>query len=283
MSTVEPDLRKLGPIRAALANLLGFGLGYVYVGRIRLAFAFIAGIVGLIAVAGWSRLVFHPIALYGIAIAALCVTLFVAIHSGLIAARDRNAVARSYNRWWFYLLWIAASWMVSEAIIWSRPVLFGFEPFNVPSSSMAPTLRNGDYIMTDTWYYDQSKPVHGDLVVFDLPGGSGVKYVKRIVGLPGDEIEIRNDVLFRNGQAIEEPYIQLAGVSVERFSNFGPVSIPDASYFVLGDNRHLARDSRYIGNIDHSLLHGRVVHRWFAFDESILWDRFPETLEREGP
>ncbi len=279
---MESDLRQLGPIRAALSNVIGLGLGYVYVGRIRLAIIFVVGIVGLIALAGWSRLVFYPIALYGLAVVAACVGLFVIIHCGLIAARNRTADARSYNVWWFYVLWVVASWVVSEGIIWSRPVLFGFEPFNVPSVSMAPTLQKGDYIMADTWYYDEAAPAYGDLAVFNVPGDGGIKYVKRVVGLPGDEIEIRNDVLIRNGQEIDEPYVQLAYPSSGRLSNFGPITVPSASYFMLGDNRHLARDSRYIGPIDHSLLHARVVHRWFAFDESILWDRFPERLEGGG-
>ncbi|MDJ0760985.1 MAG: signal peptidase I [Woeseiaceae bacterium] len=279
---MKSDSRKLGPIRAALSNLAGFGLGYVYVGRIELALFLIAGIVGVIAVAGWSGLVFQPVALYSLAVAALCVALFVMIHCGLIAARTRTAEARPYNAWWFYLLWVVGSWFVSEGIIWGRPVLFGFEPFNLPSASMAPTLQKGDLIMTDTWYYGETDPAYGDLVVFDVPGNAGTKYVKRVIGLPGDRVEIKDDVLVRNGQEIVEPYIQLTYQSAGLASNFGPVTVPKASYFMLGDNRHMTRDSRYIGPIDRSLLHGRVVHRWFAFDGSILWDRFPERLDNNG-
>ncbi|MDJ0794853.1 MAG: signal peptidase I [Woeseiaceae bacterium] len=275
-------MRQLGPIRAALSNLVGFGLGYVYVGRIKLALFLVVGIVGLVALAGWSRLVFHPIGLYGLVFVAACIGLFVMIHCGLIAARNRTADARSYNVWWFYLLWVVASWLVSDVITWSRPVLFGFEPFNIPAVSMAPTLQKGDYIMADTWYYDQTDPAYGDLAVFNVPGGAGIKYVKRVIGLPGDQIEIRNDVLIRNGQDIDEPYVQLANPQSERISNFGPVTVPSGNYFMLGDNRHMSKDSRYIGPIDQSLLHGRVVHRWFAFDGLILWDRFPEKLEYSG-
>jgi len=269
-------MRQVGPIRAALSNVLGLGLGYVYVGRIQLALAFIVSIVGLTALAGWSRLVFHPYALYALAALAVGAGLFVMIHSGLIAARNRTIVARPYNRWWFYLLWIFASWIVSQGIISMRPVVFGFEPFSIPSSSMAPALQQGDYVMADTWYFDHSDPKFGDLIVFRVPGDVDVKYLKRVVGLPGDNIEIRHDVLFRNGLAVNEPYIQLTAKGPENSRNFGPVTTPDGSYFVLGDNRHRAKDSRYIGAIERSLLHGRVTHRWFAYREGILWDRFPE-------
>ncbi len=275
-------MRQLGPIRAVFSNLLGLGLGYVYVGRIQLAFAYIGIIVGLIAVAGWSRFVFHPSALYVFAAIAACVTLFVLIHCWLIAARNRTAVAHSYNRWWFYVLWLVISWFVSQGIILSRPVVFGFEPFSIPSNSMAPVLQGGDYVMTDTWYFDHANPQYGDFVVFRVPGNVGVKYVKRVVGLPGDRIEIRNDVLIRNGQTIDEPFIQLTPQGPSSSRNFGPVTTPSDSYFVLGDNRHRSRDSRYIGPIDGSLLHGRVVHRWFAYRGEVLWDRFPEMLGSYG-
>ena len=271
-------MREIGPVRAVLLNLVGLGLGYVYIGRIRFAFALIAGIIGLLAVAGWSRLVFEPLGVYGLAIVAAGIALFVMIHCGLIAARNRSAVAHAYNRWWIYALWVVASFFFSEGIIWSRPVLFGFEPFRVPSSSMAPTIQRGDFIMTDTWYFDRADPKHGDLAAFDVPGDVGVKYLMRVVGLPGDRIEIRNDVLIRNGAVIDEPYVRLAGGGGGGLSNFGPVIVPDGSYFVLGDNRHNARDSRFIGPVGRRLLHGRVVHRWFAYDESIRWDRFPQRI-----
>ncbi|MEM7504065.1 MAG: signal peptidase I [Pseudomonadota bacterium] len=254
-------------------------MGYVYVGRIKLAVVYAVGVVGLVAAAGWLGLVFEPIALYGLAVVALCLSLFVVIHCAVIAARNENAEFRPYNVWWFYLLWMVGSWCVVEGGIWSRSVLFGYEPFSVPSASMAPTVDRGDYIMTDTWYYDHSDPMFGDLVVFTVPGGSGTKYVKRVIGLPGDQIEIRDDVLVRNGQEISEPYIQVTSRSAGAGSNFGPETVPSASFFVLGDNRHNSRDSRYIGAIDRSLLHGRVIHRWFAFNESIRWDRFPERFE----
>lgn len=275
-------MREIGPVRAVLFNLLGFGLGYLYVGQIRLAFALIAGVVGLLAVAGWSRLVFEPLGVYGLGILAAGIALFVMIHCGLIAVRNRSVVAHVYNRWWFYALWVVGSFFFSEGVFWSRPVLFGFEPFRIPSSSMAPTIQRGDYIMTDTWYFDRADPQHGDLAAFRVPGDVGVKYLMRVVGLPGDRIEIRDDMLIRNGAAIDEPYVQLAGGGVGSLSNFGPVIVPAGSYFVPGDNRHNARDSRFTGSVERALLHGRVVHRWIAYDESIRWERFPQRIESAG-
>ena len=274
-------MRQIGPVRAGLLNVLGLGLGYVYVGRIKFAIAFVAWVIGLIAIAGWSGLVFEPMALYALALVAFGAGLFVIVHCVTIALRQRTAVARAYNRWWFYVLWAVASWLISELVVSNRPVLFGYEPFRIPASSMAPTVENGDYVMADTWYFAEADPNYGDLVVFNLPGDVDIKYLKRVVGLPGDTIEIRDDVLIRNGDAVEEPYVRLTGGGPESSRNFGPVVTPDGSYFVLGDNRHRARDSRYIGAIDRKLLHGLVIHRWFAFNESVQWDRFPERLHED--
>ena len=273
------DQRKVSGVLAGLSNLVGFGLGYVYVGRIRLAFVFILALVGVVAVAGWSRLVLYPHGFYAVAVVASVMGLLVIVHTALIAHRERKIAARRYNRWWFYLLWIVASWLLSRGILEARPVFFGFEPFSVPSSSMAPTIQQGDYVMADTWRYDGSDPQFGDLVVFRAPGNVDVKYLDRVVGLPGDQIELRDDVLYRNGLIVNEPYIQISSGGMGRDRDYGPVTIPDDSYFVLGDNRHRSRDSRYLGPIDSELLHGRIEYRWFAFNKGIRWDRFPAWLD----
>ena len=271
-------MRKPGIVRAAIANVFGLGLGYVYLGRMRLAFVLFAAVLSLFAVAGWSRLILEPSAIYFIAGAALLTGLFPIVHCATIALREREAPTRRYNRWWFYVLWIAASWLLSNLLIQSRATLFGFEPFRIPATSMSPTIDQGDFIMTDTWHFDRVPPRHGDLVVFGLPHDPQIKYVKRIVGLPGDLIEIRDDVLYRNGEAIEENYIPLTPDTSRASRNFGPVETPPEHFFMLGDNRHRSKDSRYIGAINRNLLHGRVVHRWFAYADGILWNRFPASL-----
>lgn len=274
-------MRRLGPIRAALSNIFGLGLGYVYVGRFRLAFVYVAAIIALLALAGWLRIVFQPVGLYVLGATLVGATLFVMVHSAVIAVRERTAPARWYNRWWFYLAWIIGSYAVSHGLISIRPTLLGFEPFRLPANSMAPTIQQGDFIMADTWCLERVAPKYGDLVVFRLPGDEDVKYLKRVVGLPGDQIQIIDDVLHRNGQSVDEPYVQLLAQGPASSRNFGPVVTPVDSYFVLGDSRNRSKDSRYIGPIEKRLMHGRVIHRWFAYEDGIRWDRFPEMLD--GP
>ncbi len=269
-------MRKVGAVRAALANVVSPGLGYVYLSRLPFAVAYGLVAFSLIALAGWSGLVLTTGGLYTVAAALLVVACFPIVHCAVIALRHPDMTSRRYNRWWFYLLWVAAGWLLSDVVLSQRAAWFGYEPFRLPANSMAPTLERGDFVMTDTRYFQRNEPAYGDIAVFRFPRNEDVFYVKRVVGLPGDIIEIRNDVLYRNGEPVDEPYILLA--TFGRNSNSGSFAVPEDSYFLLGDNRHNSMDSRYIGAIPARLLHGRVEHRWFAFQggAGIRWGRFPE-------
>lgn len=235
-------------------------------------------IFGTIAIAGWTRLILEPSGVYVAYALVLLFFLFSIIHPALVAHRLDALAAKTFNRGWIYFVWIVAFGVLVTLITENRASLFGFEPFRIPSSSMAPTVQRNDLIMVDTWRFRDSGPVINDIVVFDLPDSSGTKYQFRVVGMPGNTIEIRNDVLIRNGAAIVEEYVQVSGARAGMMSNFGPVNVPEDHYLVLGDNRHNARDSRFIGPVHKDLLHGRVEYRWFASDDGIGWSRFPEIL-----
>jgi signal peptidase I len=107
--------------------------------------------------------------------------------------------------------------------------------------------------------------------VFDLNDGYGTKYLKRVVGLPGETIELRSNKLIRDGQPIAENY----PATDAPVADFGPVVLGEGQYFVLGDNRARSKDSRYIGPISHDQLRGLVRLRWLAIDGEVAWDRFP--------
>jgi len=271
-------MRRVGAVRAALANLFFSGLGYVYLGRLPLAVVLLLGSLCVVAVVGRSGLFFEPVFVYVTAALLVTLVVFTAVHAALIALRHRELAAKPYNRWWFYVIWIVLAWFLSDLLLSNRAALLGYEPFRVPSSSMAPTVERGDFIMTNPRYSGRNEPALGQIFVFRLPGDEDVLYIKRIVGLPGDAVEIRDDVLYRNGEPIDEPYVLLT--TPERSRDFGPITVPEDSYFLLGDNRHNSLDSRTIGAIPARLLHGRAEHRWFAFEPGtgIRWERFPERL-----
>ena len=280
-STPDRPMRDLKVWRAFLASVAGLGLGYLYVGSVRLAFAVPLAVVSVFAFAGWTRLILQPSGMIPIAVVALGTALVPLVHAMGIAWSRKRAPESPLNRWWVYCIWIASSVMLGNVLSDNRASFFGFEPFRIPSASMSPTLQPGDLIMTDTWRLRSEDPDYGDLVVFDVPDGGGVKYVFRVVGRPGDRIEIRDAVLYRNGQSVPEPYLNGDDFAMSFSRNIDPVELGPSSFFMLGDNRDNARDSRFVGPVDRGLLHGRVEYRWFAYDDGIRWDRFPELLVNE--
>lgn len=271
-------MRQLSSFAATAANFVGMGLGYVYVGRMRNAFILICASLLFLAAAGWLRLVFHPHLVYLVFAIAIVFALTPVAHCLLIVSRNKSSESKFYNKGWVYFIWVIGSLLMFRGLVELRPVLFGYEAFSIPFSSMAPTLARGDYVMSDTSRFKRASPAYGDLVVFEPPDQSGSLNVKRLIGLPDDVVEIRADILYRNQQPINEPYIALSTNGRGIGSDFGPVNVPRDSYFVLGDNRHNSRDSRVFGAVPRDLLTGRIENRWFSYDGGIQWNRFPEVL-----
>jgi signal peptidase I len=138
---------------------------------------------------------------------------------------------------------------------------FLFQAFYIPSTSMVPTLKVGDRVLVNKLSYHLHDVHRGDIVVFTAPPGTETAQikdlVKRVVGLPGDSIEGRNDGhIYINGRMLSEPYLH--GVSSKQFA---PKQVPANSYFVLGDNRPSSKDSTVFGPISRSMIVGRVFVR----------------------
>lgn len=133
----------------------------------------------------------------------------------------------------------------------------------VNGTSMQPTLHDGDRLLINRFKFLLDAPVVGEVVTFKDPANDSRYLVKRVVGIPGDKIEIKNGVLYRNDQKVNESYID----SHIEDGNYGPVEVQKGTVFVLGDNRHryASRDSRYdsVGLVPFQLIDGKV--------EFILW------------
>jgi signal peptidase I len=135
--------------------------------------------------------------------------------------------------------------------------VFAFEPLRAESGSMAPTLEPGDRVLVFRAAYLFEGPDQGDVVAFESPAGV---FVKRVAGLPGDTVEIRDGVLHVNGAARREPYVD---PQLTDGSFFGPVTVPQDGFFVLGDNRPVSLDSRDFGAVDRERLVGKVSLRFW--------------------
>ncbi|HEY4130279.1 MAG TPA: signal peptidase I [Gemmatimonadaceae bacterium] len=204
---------------------------------------------------------------------------------------------------------------------------FLVEAFKIPSGSMENTLQVGDFLLVNKLVYGAEvpfthtrlprlrEPQRGDVIVFEFPEDATKNLVKRLVGEPGDTIEMREGTLIRNGVAVKEGYVEhtdpdmdpapedfgwqknyviRAGANATGYhpsrNNWGPLVVPKGNYFVLGDNRDNSFDSRYWGFVADSLVKGRplVVYysyspdstdRSFAWLTHIRWQRLGERIK----
>ena len=141
---------------------------------------------------------------------------------------------------------------------------FLVEPYMVSGPSMRPTLQNEERLIVNKLVYYLREPQRGEIIVFKYPSDTRRDFIKRVIAVGGDTIEIRDGKTFVNGEAIDESYIK------EPFhTNYGKVTVPKGFIFVMGDNRNNSEDSRYadVGFVDLSLVKGKASVVFWPFSE----------------
>ncbi|PKR78457.1 signal peptidase I [Halalkalibacillus sediminis] len=162
-------------------------------------------------------------------------------------------------------------WEWSKAIVIALLLAFVLRSFVfatsvVEGTSMDPTLHNGERVIFNKAIYLLDEPARGEIVIIQHPNKN---YVKRVIGLPNDTIEVKDYVLHINGEPIEEVY--LSEEQKEGTGNFDPITVPEGKYFVMGDNRSISKDSRNgLGLIEEDDIIGRSEVIIFPFDEISL-------------
>lgn len=148
--------------------------------------------------------------------------------------------------------------------------LFLMQPHQVNGQSMIPNFESGDYVLTDKISYRLGEPQRGDVVVFHAPSsahcpqGTGCDFIKRVVGLPGELVEIKDSQIFVNSKPLGEVYIpDEFQTEAGSFTRNKSVSLGDNQYFVAGDNRPHSSDSRVWGPIDKSMIVGKAFFRYW--------------------
>lgn len=158
--------------------------------------------------------------------------------------------------------------LVIFAAIASAIYLFLAQPHKVSGKSMFPNFDNGDYIITDKITYRVSQPKRGDVIVFKNPRDESQDFIKRILGLPGDTVEIKSGHIYLNGKLLEEPFLDSSVITNPGFflQESETMVVPEGSYFVVGDNRQNSSDSREWGFLPKNEIIGRVVLRYWPQD-----------------
>jgi signal peptidase I len=162
---------------------------------------------------------------------------------------------------------------------------FVFQAFKIPTGSMKPNLLVGDHLLVNKFIFAQTafglegallpmRPIErGDIVVFKYPEEPERDFIKRVIGLPGDTLELQNQTILINGQPLNEPYAhyllppaaegQMEG---DLRRKYGPVTVPDGHYFMMGDNRDDSQDSRFWDFLPQSYVKGRALFIYWSFD-----------------
>ena len=175
---------------------------------------------------------------------------------------------------------------------------FFVQAFKIPSGSMIPTLLIGDHILVNKFIYGVRNPltrelwIHGrtprrrEVIVFIFPKNRKLDFIKRVIGLPGEIVEIRNKQVFINGVPLKEPYVQhtdprILPKELSPRDNFGPVKVPAGHLFVLGDNRDQSHDSRFWGFVPIRDVKGKAFIIYFSWDPKtfhVRWRRIGKLI-----
>ena len=293
ISSPSPTTRRR-PWLAALLSLLLTGLGHVYTGRPKRAArlwlaTFLLAVVALFLVVvlpSTPALVVFVVLLIGPPVA-------VAVDAWRLArASDSAYPLQWYNRWYWYAAAIGLASLVVQPRL--RTFLKGHiaEAYRLPSGSMAPAYETGDFLLVSPL---RSAPRRGEVVIYRTASGP---FFKRVVAGPGDTVAMRDGTLLLNGHVVEESYevhdstdpapddfkwqrdFLAPGVSrtsyVASLHTWGPLVVPPANYFVLGDNRNNSLDSRYMGFVPRDSITARPFLTYFSWDStthSVRWRR----------
>jgi signal peptidase I len=248
------------------------GSGHVYAGHTLRGLVLLAALSTpyVIMIAGTAVVPpsFIAVAAYAAGLALLMIAIYLfGIFDAFRAAWRPGAVTR-----WFtvvaavLVVWVAA-FGATRTIRLAAP-LMAWRTFTVPSTSMEPTLRLGEWFIADMTHYRSRELTRGDVVVYRLPNDPGTIHVKRVVAIAGDRVQFREGRAFVNGQAVREPYIR-AGDPKAMLNNTEEFVVPAGHFFAAGDNRANSADSRWDkhGFVPLQNLAGRATQVFMSQDE----------------
>jgi signal peptidase I len=289
------------PWLVGLVSLFFIGVGHAYLGHLRRG---IAAWLAVIAVAlVWLVGILVGLAWAPRATILVWLPLGVAIVVGLQLYFARDAVhlarraSRAARRPLLACAFLAALVVLTELIV--EPTAKALSrAYKVPAGSMIPTLLIGDHVLTDGFTFGPRfrlpslgwtlgrlpairEPRAGEIVIFDFPKKPAQAFIKRVVAVAGDTVEMRDERLYVNGVLVREPFATYERGGIPVSLRFGPTTVPTGSVFVMGDNRDSSYDSRFWGPVPLDNVTGvaRAVYwSWDAEHRSVRWNRLGQPL-----
>jgi signal peptidase I len=272
-ASAAPKPSRPRPLIAALLSLAVPGAGHLYAGRVvkGLVLWLVGPVLAWLALLGGVASTFTGMVLLLVALLAYWIGLAV---SAALDARRTNGSRLGRGRW------IAVAGLLAVQVALGTLPIRSWLPvrsFRIPSSSMEPAVQVGDHLIADMRAWDRRDPERGDLVIYRHPERPESLALDRVIGLPGERIDLQDERVYVDGRPIEDPWATHSDSRTYADSpfypplvvardQFGPLVVPDGALFLLGDNRDNSNDSRFQGPIARSLLVGRPLYLYWSHD-----------------
>ena len=177
------------------------------------------------------------------------------------SARPTASATESGSFWFDVQVWVRD--IIISIAIAVVVIVFLYQPVKVEGTSMMPWLQDQERIFVNKFVYRFEEIRRGDIVVFRFPLDPAKSYIKRVAGLPGDEVELIRGELYINGGRVEETYVP---DEFQDASTYPPTTVPADSYYVLGDHRNTSNDSRTWGTVPRNFIVGKAVFAYWPID-----------------
>lgn len=278
------------PWFAGVMTFFTIGLGHLYSGQAKKGiFLYFIG-QGTLLAAALPLIYFYPKApillitlLGGFAFFLYCI-----LDAVKLSKRKKyRYTLKRYNKWYVYLgCWIFASFII-QPVIGKLIKKFVVQTYKIPATSLKPNILVGDHILASKIFSVETGVNRGDIIIFPFPEDPKKDFIKRIVALGGETIEIVNKEVFIDGILFQEPYVIYTDPKIMPKGpmprdNYGPVTVPDDALFVMGDNRDHSYDSRFWGFVKKSDMTGKarsIYWSWDSENHNIRWARIGKIIQ----
>ncbi|MEW5802287.1 MAG: signal peptidase I [bacterium] len=273
------------PWVAGLLTLCVIGLGQVYNGEFREGIKYYLGSLGLSLFTAFLVLLLpFPMNLLSLALGFLYFMYIFRISWKAAKIKRTYYLLKPYNKTYVYIFLIFLCWYVVNPVFSQFTKDNIVHAYRVVATSMSPTILDGDHILVNEIIYKFARPNRLDVVIFKYPKNESQYFIKRIIGLPGETIQINQKKCYINGKPFQEDYVIHSGnnnlISYPELDNFGPFRIPAGSFFVMGDNRDWSMDSRTFGPVEQKKILGRAFMIYWPGSEGrqTVWRRIGEKI-----
>ena len=273
------------PLIAALLTLVTRGFGHLYAGEPKKGLVLFSVELLFVTVFAVSSLSILPnvSALAAAVLAGSAFLLYCIYDAVSISRKKRNYELAKYNSASVYAGCFVIFSLLIPLLVSAAIKTYIVQAYKVPGGSMVPSLLIGDYFLVNKHIYRTSEPKRGEIIVFPFPEDTERDFVKRLIAIGGDTVEIRNKKLYVNDREQIEPYkIHTDRRMRAKRDNVGPITVPHGQLFFLGDNRDYSYDSRFWGFVPRDAIKGRAISLYWSWDAetgSVRWVRIGRAVQ----